>query len=104
LLDEHALQFLCQVGYTLVMRLHQRAYRLQHHLNRTAGVPRAVPGLVRHVLDGLLQRPPQFFAGLSQPEEPGYRAFLHVHDVALTDPVLQQIETDPLYRLPRALP
>lgn len=104
LLSEYALQFICQVGFTLVMRLHQRAYRLQHHLNSTVGVPRAVPGLVRHVLDGLLQRPPQFFAGLSQPGEPGHRTFLHVHDVILTAPVLQQIETDPLYCLPHALP
>lgn len=103
-LSEHVLQFICQVGFTLVMRLHQRAHRLQHHLNRTVGVPRSVPGLVRQVLDGLLRRPPQLFAGLTQPGEPGYRTFLHVHDVILTDPVLQQVETDPLYRLAPVAP
>jgi hypothetical protein len=80
------------------MRLHQRANRMQLHLDHTLGIPRALPGLVRHVLDGLLQRPPQFFEGLAQPGAPGHRNFLHAQEVMLVDPVLQEIETDPHYR------
>jgi hypothetical protein len=98
LLSEHTLQFICQVGFTLMMRLHQHANRMQRHLDHTLGIPRALPGLARHVLDGLLPRPPQFFEGLGQPGEAGYRNFLHVQEIVLVDSVLQEIETAAHYR------
>ncbi len=99
LLTKYALQFIYQVGFTLVMRLHQRANRIHLHLTRTTGVRRALPGMAHYVLAGLLHRHPQFFEGLAEPAEMGYRDFLSVQDTALVDPILQQLETDPTYRL-----
>lgn len=104
LLTTHALQFISQVGFTLIMRLHQRATRLQLHLNCATGVHRVLPGLARHVLDGLLRLPPQCFEGLTKPGETGHRDFLNMQDIALIDSVLQQIETDPIYRTADPLP
>ena len=102
LLSSHSLQAICQVGYTLSMGLHQRALFLQTHLSRVAGVRRALPGLVRYVLDGLLGLPPQFFKGLERPGGTGYRDFLHLRDVVLTRPILSYLEHDPTYHVPRS--
>ncbi|MBM3223786.1 MAG: hypothetical protein FJZ47_08310, partial [Candidatus Tectomicrobia bacterium] len=55
LLTQRPLLAISQVGFTLSMRLRQRAISLQVHLNRATGVRRALPGTARHVLDGLLQ-------------------------------------------------
>lgn len=101
LLTTRSLQELFQIGFTLCTRLHQRALRLQTHLNRSGGVRRALPGLGRRVLDGLLRRPPQFFEGLLRPGLIACRNFLSVQDVALVDPVLTALEHDPAYRLGR---
>jgi hypothetical protein len=95
----HPLQFIYQVGFTLVMRLFQRAHRLRHHLGHTPGIRRALPSLAHCVCEGLLQHAPQFFEGLAQPEGQGYRDFLHLQDIDLVDPILQHLETDPTYRL-----
>lgn len=99
ILVRHPLQFIYQVGFTLVMRLFQRAHRLRHHLAHTIGIRRALPSLAHCVCEGLLQHSPQFFEGLAQPEAQGYRGFLHLQDIALVDPILQHLETDPTYRL-----
>lgn len=101
LLQNHTLLSLCQVGYTLVMRLHQRALRLQTHLDRTAAVRHTMPGLARRVVDGLLHRPPLFFTGLEVPGLLGYRDFYHLREVTLSEPVLEQLEQDPAYGLRR---
>jgi hypothetical protein len=102
LLTTHSLQSICLVGFTLSMRLHQQALRLQTHLDHAAGVRRALPGLARQVLDGLLAKHPQFFEGLEYPGATGYRNVLHVQDVALIAPVLTYIERDPAYHVMRA--
>jgi len=100
LLTERSLVSICQVGFSLSMRLRQRASHLQTHLNRAGGVRRALPELARHVLDGLLQAwYPQFFAGLESPGDPAYRDFLHFQDVSLVDAVLHALEHDPVYHL-----
>lgn len=100
LLTERSLISICQVGFSLSMRLRQRASHLQSHLNRASGVRRALPELARYVVDGLLQAwHPQFFAGLASPGDPGYRDFLHFQDVSLVDAVLHSLEHDPVYRL-----
>lgn len=99
LLTTRSLQELFQIGFTLCTRAHQRALRLQTHLNRNGGVRRALPAVGRRVLDGLLHRPPRFFEGLSQPGLMVYRDFLHVQDIVLIDPVLTGLEDDPAYRL-----
>ena len=100
LLTERSMLSICQVGFSLSMRLRQRAARLQTHLNRAAGVRRALPALARCVVDGLLQAwHPQFFVGLETPGEMGYRDFLHYQDISLVDPVLHALEHDPAYRL-----
>jgi hypothetical protein len=100
LLTERSLVSICQVGFSLSMRLRQRASHLQIHLNRAGGVRRALPELARRVLDGLLQAwYPQFFAGLESPGDPAYRDFLHFQDVCLVDAVLHTLEHDPVYHL-----
>jgi hypothetical protein len=102
LLTGHSLQSLCQVGFTLSMRLRQRALSLQTHLDHAAGVRRALSGLARQVLDGLLGKHPQFFEGLKHPGATGYRDFLHVRDIMLVASVLTHLENDPAYHLMRA--
>ena len=100
LLTERSLVSICQVGFSLSMRLRQRASHLQTHLNRAGDVRRALPELARYVVDGLLQAwHPQFFAGLASPGDPAYRDFLHFQDVSLVDAVLHSLEHDPVYRL-----
>lgn len=101
LLTTHSLRYVYQVGFTLSMRLHQRALRLQTWLDYGAGVRRALPGLARQVVDGLLRRPPQFFTGLERPGETGYRDFLSMQDIALVAPLLTSIEHDPAYHMLR---
>jgi hypothetical protein len=102
LLSEYALQSICQVGFTLSMRLHQRALHLQTHINHAAGVRRAVPSLARQVLDGLLSPPPQFFEGLANPGATAYRDFVSLRDLTLVASVLSDLENDPAYRVLRA--
>jgi hypothetical protein len=98
ILAVHPLRSLYQVGFTLCMRLQQRALRLQMVLDREAGLRRALPGLTRQVVDGLLQTPPQFFVGLLHPGETGYRDFWYARDITLVEPILTAIETNPAYR------
>ena len=99
LLTTRSLQSLCQIGFSLSMRLHQRASSLQAHLNGAAGVRRALPGLARAVVDGLLQTwYPQFYVGIEAPGETGYRDFLHLQDIHLVMAVLASLEHDPAYR------
>jgi hypothetical protein len=100
LLTQRPLLSICQVGFTLSMRLRQRAMYLQAHLNGAAGVRRTVPRLARYVLDGLLQSwHPQFCLGLESPGELAYRDFLFLRDVHRVDALLQSLEHDPAYRL-----
>jgi hypothetical protein len=99
LLTLYSLQSFYQIGFTLCMRLHQRALRLQALLNQEAGIRRALPGLARQVVDGLLDKPPRFFLGLIQPESTGYRDFCYIWDITLVGPILTALETDPAYRL-----
>jgi hypothetical protein len=99
LLTAHSLQFIYQVGFTVSIRLHQRALRLQTALDREAGVRRALPGLARQVIDGLLRQPPQFFIGLERPGETGYRDFLSLQDITLVAPLLTALEHDPAYHV-----
>jgi hypothetical protein len=81
------------------MRLRQRASSLQARLNSAAGVRRALPGLARAAIDGLLQTwYPQCYVGLETPEETGYRDFLHLQDIYLVTAVLEPLEHDPAYR------
>ena len=102
LLTERSLLSICQVGFSLSMRLRQRASHLQVHLNGAAGVRRALPGLARYVVDGLLQTwHPQFFVGLESPGDTIYRDFLRFQDIRLVDAVLQSLEHDPAYGLLR---
>jgi len=102
LLTERSLLSICQVGFSLSMRLRQRASHLQVHLNGAAGVRRALPGLARYVVDGLLQTwHPQFFVGLESPGDTVYRDFLRFQDICLVDAVLQSLEHDPAYGLVR---
>ncbi|MGQ4807703.1 hypothetical protein NKDENANG_01058 [Candidatus Entotheonellaceae bacterium PAL068K] len=100
-LATHSLLTICQVGFTLSMRLRQRALRLQTHLDHAAGVRRMLSGLTRHVLNGLLDQYPQFFEGTEYPEAVGYRDFLHLRDVQLVRPVLTALERDSVYDLRR---
>ena len=99
LLTLHSLRSFYQIGFTLCMRLHQRALRLQASLNQEAGIRRALSGLARQVVDGLLDKPPRFFLGLIQPESTGYRDFCYIRDITLVGPILTALETDPAYRL-----
>ena len=100
LLTTRSLPSICQVGFSLSMRLHQRALHLQMHLNCAAGVRRALPELARHVVDGLLHTgTPLFFGGLESPGETAYRDFLHLQDIHAVDVVLYALEHDPAYRL-----
>jgi hypothetical protein len=92
---------LYQIGFTLCMRLHQRALRLQIFLNREAGIRRALPGLARQVVDGLLHTPPQLFVGLLQPGETGYRDFWYASDISCVEPILLALEADPAYHAVR---
>jgi hypothetical protein len=63
-------------------------------------VRRALPGLARAVVDGLLQTwHPQFCVGLESPGERGYRDFLYLQDIHLSVAVLESLEHDPAYRL-----
>jgi hypothetical protein len=102
-LTTRSLKSLYQIGFTLSLSLHRRALRLQTHLDRSIGVRRALPGLARRVIDGLLYRPPQFFEGLVQPGETGFRDFLSMRDITVVDPLLTCLENDPAYHLPRSL-
>jgi len=100
LLTACSLQTICQVGFSLSMRLRQRALHLQTHLNCASGVRRALPELARYVVDGLLQSwHPQFFVGLESPGDTGYRNFLHLQDIHAVDAVLHSLEHDPAYRV-----
>jgi hypothetical protein len=100
LLTERSLVAICQVGFSLSMRLRQRASDLQTHLNRAGGVRRALPELARYVVDGLLQAwHPQFCMGLESPGDAAYRDFLHFQDVRLVDTVLHDLEHDPVYHV-----
>jgi hypothetical protein len=82
------------------MRLRQRALHLQTHVNRAAGVRRALPELARRVVDGLLQAwHPQCLVGLAAPGDTTYRSFLHLQDIQAVDAVLHILEHDPAYRL-----
>ena len=98
LLSTHSLLSICQVGFSLSMRLRQRALRLHTHLHRSTGVRRALAGLAQHVVRGLLQTwHPQFFVGLAVPGELVYRDFAYLQDIHLVEPVLQALEHDPAY-------
>jgi hypothetical protein len=99
LLTVHSLQAIYQLGFTLTMRLHQRALRLQVHLNGAAGIRRTLPGLARQVVDGLLDKPPQFFEGITLPAAIGYRDFFSLQDITLVDAVLTSVEDDSTYHL-----
>jgi hypothetical protein len=100
LLTTRSLQSLCQIGFSLSMRLRQRASALQAYLNSAAGVRRALPGLARSVVDGLLQTwHPQFCIGLESPGEMVYRDFLYLQDIYVVAAVLESLEHDPAYRL-----
>lgn len=100
LLTACSLQSICQVGFSLSMRLRQRALYLQTHLNSAAGVRRALPELARHVVDGLLHPgQPQCFEGVESPGDTAYRDFLHLQDIHAVDVVLHALEHDPAYRL-----
>ena len=100
LLTERSLLSVAQTGFSLSMRLKQRAMRLQTHLNSAAGVRRALPSVARYVVDGLLHTwYPQFFLGLESPEEMAYRDFLHLRDIQLVDTMLSALEHDPAYHL-----
>lgn len=100
LLHGYSLLTIAQVGFSLSMRLKQRAIRLDTHLSSTAGVRRALPSIARAVVDGLLQAwYPQFFVGLESPGETTYRDFLHLQDIERTDALLRTIEQDPAYHL-----
>jgi hypothetical protein len=100
LLTDRSLLSIAQVGFSLAMRLKQRALYFQTHLQRAAGVRRALPGCVRSVIDGLLQTwHPQFFLGLEVPGEMAYREFLHLRDIQDVDAILRSIERDPAYCL-----
>jgi len=102
LLTEYSLLSICQWGFSLSIHLRQRATHLQAHLNGAAGVRRALPGLARYVIDGLLQTwHPQFFVGLESPGDIVYRDFLRFQDIRLVDAVLQSLEHDPAYGLVR---
>jgi hypothetical protein len=98
LFEQHALHLICQVGFTLVMRLCQRANRLHRSLTHHTGIHRALSSLAYYVLDGLLSPRPRFFVGLDQPGDTDYREFYALGDVSQTDVVLRQIETDPAYQ------
>lgn len=102
LLSANSLRSIFAIGFTLCMRLHQRALRIQSHLNHTVGVRRAVPGLARQVLNGLLIGTPQFFQGLASPGTESYRPFSHVQDVMLVGSILSSLEQDPAYDLTHA--
>lgn len=99
LLSQHPLQLICQVGFTLVMQLSQRAERIKRHIALTTGVRRALPSLARDVLSGLLQPRPLVFEGLKVPLATRHLDFQSLQDIALIDPVLQQIERNPAYGL-----
>src|SRR3989442_4463984 len=97
LLTTRSLQSLCQIGFSLSMRLRQRASSLQAHLNGAAGVRRALPGLARSVVDGLLQTwYPQFCVGHESPGEMATRDFLYLQDIHLVAAVLESLEQDPV--------
>lgn len=98
LLATRSLQAICQVGVSLSIQLRQRAQRLQDRLHTAATIRRDVPGMGRHVLDGLLSPlHPQFFAGLADPGETAYRDFFSLQDIVFVDTLLQQLENDPAY-------
>ena len=99
LLTTTSLQSVFAIGFTLSMRLHQQALRIQSHLNHAAGVRRAVPSLTHSVLNGLLNKTPQFFKGLESPGTMGYRHFSRVQDIMLVRPILSLLEQDPTYGL-----
>ena len=72
----------------------------KRYLNSAAGVRRALPGLARSVVDGLLQTwHPQFYVGLESPGEMAYRDFLSLQDIHLVAAVFESLEHDPAYRL-----
>jgi hypothetical protein len=98
LFEEHSLHLICQVGFTLVMRLFQRANRLYRYLTHSTDMRRSLPSLAYYVFEGLLDPRPQFFEGLDRPAEIGYREFCSLHDVTRVDLVLRQLETDPIYQ------
>lgn len=98
LLATHSLLSICQLGFSLSMRLRQRALSLRTHLHRAPGVRRALPGIAQHVIRGLLQAwHPQFFLGLVLPGHIAYRDFAYLRDIHLVEPVLQALEDDPMY-------
>jgi hypothetical protein len=97
ILTFYSLRSLYQVGFTLCMSLQQRTLRLQTVLNREAGLRRALPGLARQVVDGLLRTPPQMFLGLLQAGLTGYRDFWYAEDIQHVEPILTALETDPAY-------
>jgi hypothetical protein len=94
LLGEHSLQAIGQTGIALILGLRQRANRIQTYLNRAPGARRALPGLAQQVVSGLLQSHAQFLSELESSTLSGYRDFLRMHDVALVDGVLRDLEND----------
>lgn len=103
LLDEQSLVAIAQIGFSLSMRLKQRALRLTAHLRCAAGVRRALPSVARAVVDGLLHTwHPQYLLGLDVPGAQTYRDFLHLRDIQRTDAVLRTLEQDPAYGLASA--
>ena len=94
ILDAYSLHAICQTAITLIVSLRQRAHRVQVHLNRTPGVPRALPNLAQRVVSGLLRPHAQFLAELASPTASGYRDFVHLQDVALVDGLLRELEND----------
>ena len=94
ILDAYSLHAICQTAITLIVSLRQRAHRVQVHLNRTPGVPRALPDLAQRVVSGLLRPHAQFLAELASPTASGYRDFVYLQDVALVDGLLRELEND----------
>jgi hypothetical protein len=99
LLTTYSLQTIYQIGVTLSLRLHQRALRLHAHLSGATGLRRALGGLAYRVMEGLLCRPPQCFAGAMAPGETDYRDFMALQDITRVATILTAVEDDPAYAL-----
>ena len=87
LFDEIYLEILYRVGYSLTLRLGQRAKKL-----RQSVIGPYLDGPFRALVEALTQKKPRFFEGVLEADRAGARPFASRNDLVLTGEWLKRIE------------
>ncbi len=87
LLDGVYLENLFRIGFSLTLRLKQRAQKV-----RTSSVGPYLDGPFRAMVDALVAKKPRFFEGIAEENRGGDRSFANQRDLRLADEWLERLE------------